>query len=264
MTTNSLAVVTGGSSGIGFALAKQFAKHGFDLILAAEDEGLRTCAEQVAALGVRCEAVRTDLSEPSGVEHLVQYIREQNRKVDALAINAGVGVGGVFATGTSLEEELTMIRLNVLSSVHLTKRIVPDMVAAGRGRILFTASVASIMPAPYEAVYGATKAFILSFSSSLHHELQGTGVTVTAVLPGPTETNFFHRAHMDDTKVGSQKKDDPAEVARQAFDALMAGKEREVTGSLRTKLMGTAARFIPEKAKAKFHAEMSRPGSARR
>jgi short-subunit dehydrogenase len=193
----------------------------------------------------------------------VQAIQQTRRPVAALAINAGVGVGGEFSSGTSLEEELRMIRLNVLSSVHLAKRMLPDMLAQRRGRVLFTASIASLMPAPYEAVYGATKAFLLSFSASLHRELKGSGVTVTAVLPGPTETNFFHRAHMDDTKLGVQTKDSPSEVARQAYEAMMAGKERQVTGSLRTKLMGAIARFLPESAKAKYHSVAARPGSAR-
>jgi hypothetical protein len=148
-----------------------------------------------------------------------------------------------------------------VSSVHLAKRVVKDMVERGNGRILFTSSIAALMPGAFEAVYSASKAFLHSFSEALRNELKDTGVTVTALMPGPTNTNFFHRADMDDTKVGASKKDNPAEVAKQGFDALMAGKDDLIAGSLKTKLQGTVTKVLPETVKAEQHRHLSEPGS---
>jgi uncharacterized protein len=182
--------------------------------------------------------------------------------VDAIAINAGVGVGGDFARETDLKDELNLINLNVVSTVHLAKRIVKDMVANGKGRILFTSSIAALMPAPFEAVYAASKAFVHSFAEGIRNELKDTGVTVTSLMPGPTDTNFFDRAGMDDTKVAQDKKDDPSEVAKQGFEALMAGKDSVIAGSLKTKIMGMGSRFMPETVSAELHRQLSEPGSA--
>lgn len=256
------AVVTGGSSGIGLALAHQFAQNGFDLLIAAEDElGLRNAAEELTAAGARVKTCTVDLANDEGVDTLYQRIQTSGRPVDAIVINAGVGVGGEFRE-TDLDAELNLMRLNVVSTVHLAKHIVRDMVSRGSGRILFTASVASVAPSPYEAVYGASKAFVLSFSEAIRHELKDTGVTVTALMPGPTETNFFHRADMDDTKVGADKKDDPNEVARQGFEALMAGKDRIIAASVKSKLMGILGDLTPDPLAAAQHGAMSKPGSA--
>lgn len=254
------AVVTGGSNGIGYELAKQFAQNGFDLLLAAEPEGLDRAAQDIRALGAHVETVGCDLAEHEGVHQLLAKIEAVGRPVDAVAINAGVGVGGHFRE-TDYNAELNMINLNVVGTVHLAKHMVQDMTARGQGRILFTASVASLMPAPFEAVYGATKAFVFSFSEALRNELKDTGVTVTALLPGPTETNFFHRADMDDTSVGVSKKDDPADVARDGFNALMAGKDKVIAGSLKTKVMGLASELVPPTVSAQVHRGMSEPGS---
>jgi short-subunit dehydrogenase len=172
-------------------------------------------------------------------------------------------VGGSFAGQTELEDELNLIALNVTSSVHLAKRIVRDMVERKQGRILFTSSIAATMPAPFEAVYGASKAFLLSFSEALRSELKDTGVTVTALMPGATETNFFHRAGMDDTKVATSEKDSAAEVARDGFNALMAGKDKMIAGSFKNKLQGgLGAHILPETVKAELHRKMAEPESA--
>src|SRR5204862_83548 len=159
--------------------------------------------------------------------------------------------------------ELHLINLNVVSSVHLAKRVVKDMVERGRGKILFTSSIAALMPGPFEAVYAASKAFIQSFSEGLRNELKDTGVTVTAFLPGPTETNFFHRAGLDDTKVGTSKKDDPADVARQGFEAMMEDDDQAVVGSLKTKVQGTVSKALPATVNAEQHRKMSEPGSGK-
>lgn len=260
-SSKPFAVVTGGSSGIGLELAKQFASHGYDLLLtAARADGLAKAAQLVQSLGASVVTVGADLAEYDGVEQVYAAIKATGRPVDAIAINAGVGVGGDFRE-TDLLEEMNIVKLNCGSTVHLAKRVVPDMAARGSGRILFTASVASLMPAPFEAVYGASKAFVFSFSEALRNELKDTGVTVTALLPGPTETDFFHRADMDDTKVGQSKKDDPADVARDGFEALMAGKDKVIAGSLKTKAQGLAVELVPPTVSAEVHRKMSEPGS---
>ena len=164
---------------------------------------------------------------------------------------------------SQLQKELNLIQLNVTSTVHLAKYVVRDMLSRGSGRILFTSSIAGTMPTPLEAVYGASKAFVLSFSQSLHHELKDTGVTVTALQPGPTDTNFFHRAGMDDTKVGSEGKytNDPAEVAQQGYDALMASEDHVFASSMKTKVQGELGKFMPESVKAKMHEKQAEPKS---
>ncbi|WP_445240883.1 SDR family NAD(P)-dependent oxidoreductase [Microcoleus vaginatus] len=136
------------------------------------------------------------------------------------------------------------------------------MVDRGQGRILFTSSIAALMPGPFEAVYAASKAFIHSFSEGLRNELKDTGVTVTALMPGPTDTNFFHRAGMDDTKVGADKKDDAAEVAKQGFEALMAGKDDIIAGSLKTKILASVSKVLPDTVNAELHSQLTKPESA--
>jgi len=258
-------VVTGASSGIGYELAKQFAQHGFDLLVAAEDERIESAAKEIAVDGVSAQAVQVDLAKYEGVENLYRAIQSVGRPVDAIAINAGVGVNGDFARETDLEAELNLINLNVTSAVHLAKRVAHDMAARRQGRILFTSSIAGTMPAPFMAVYGASKAFLLSFSEALRNELEDSGVTVTALMPGATETNFFRRAEMEDTKVGAGEKDSPAEVARDGFEALMAGDDKVIAGSFKNKVEGgIAPRILPETAKAQLHRKQTEPGSARK
>jgi uncharacterized protein len=258
-----LAVVTGASSGIGLELAKQFAEHDFDLLIAAEDTAIEMAATTLRGLGCEVEAIQVDLATRSGVDRLWERIQANERPVEAVAINAGVGVGGPFVD-TDLQAELKLIDLNVTSVVYLAKHVVRDMVSRGQGRILFTSSIAAEMPAPFEAVYGASKAFELSFAEALRNELKDTGVTVTVLQPGPTETNFFTRAGLEDTKVGQAKKDDPAQVARQGFEALMAGKDHVVAGSLKNKVQSALAQVTPETAKAEVYRKLAEPGSGKK
>jgi short-subunit dehydrogenase len=259
--TRPLAVVTGASNGIGYELAKQFAQNGFDLLVTSTGPSINEAAIAFEKLGAQVETVQADLATYDGVETLYNKIKATGRSVDAIAINAGVGVGGDFARETDLKDELNLINLNVVSSVHLAKRVLKDMVDRDQGRILFTSSIAALMPGPFEAVYAASKAFLHSFSEALRNELKDTGVTVTSLMPGPTDTNFFHRAQMDDTKAGADKKDDPAMVAKQGFEALMAGKDSIVAGSLKTKLMGTVSKVLPDTANAEGHRQLTEPGS---
>ncbi|CAN5662687.1 SDR family NAD(P)-dependent oxidoreductase [soil metagenome] len=258
--TTPLAVVTGASSGIGFELAKQFAGNGFDLLVNAEAEGLGSSAEQLRAAGAHVQSVRVDLSTYEGVEELYVAIVSTGRAVSAAALNAGVGQGGAFVD-TDLADELRIIDLNVTSTVHLAKRLLRDMVARDDGRVLITSSIASTMPGSFQAVYNASKSFLQSFAHALQNELKDTEVTITSLMPGPTDTSFFHRADMDDTAVGQGAKDDPAQVAKQGFDALMAGKERIVGGSVTTKAQEAANKVLPDKLKAAAHRQMAEPGS---
>jgi short-subunit dehydrogenase len=263
-TGRPLAVVTGASSGIGLELAKQFAQHNFDLLVTSAGNGIHEATKSLAGYGVDVRTVQVDLADYEGVENLYARIRETGRPVDAIAINAGVGAGGSFVNGNSLEEELNIINLNIKSSVHLAKRVVPDMVSRGSGKILFTSSIAATMPGPFSAVYHASKAFVQSFSQAIRNELKDTGVTVTALMPGATETNFFRRAHMEDTKVGASEKDDPAEVARDGFEALMAGDDHVVAGSFKNKVNTTMAHILPDTVVAEQGRKKSEPGSARK
>ncbi|MES2744541.1 MAG: SDR family NAD(P)-dependent oxidoreductase [Bdellovibrionota bacterium] len=255
-----IAVVTGASSGIGYELAKQFAMHGFDLIVAAEDRAIEDIRPALEAFGANVEAVQVDLSSYIETEGFAADINALGLPISALALNAGVGVGGEFARTTDLDAELALIRLNVQSLVHLTKRLVTGMVARGEGRILFTSSLAATSPGPYLAVYAASKAFVQSFAEALRFELKDTGVTVTSLMPGATDTKFFQRANMENTKVGQGPKDDPADVAEEGFAALIAGKDHVVTG-LKNKVQGTLSKVLPETVTASMQAAQTRPGS---
>ena len=256
-----LALVTGASSGIGFELAKVFAKNGFDLIIAAEDREIVSAARTLKELGGMVEPLQVDLARAEGVDTLCGHLEIFGRPLDVAAINAGVGVSGEFAE-TDLERELNMIKLNVLYAVALTKFVVKDMVKRGQGRILITSSIAADAPGPYYTVYAATKAFLQSFAEGLRFELKDRGVTVTSLQPGPTDTNFFVRADMLDTKADEGPKDDPAIVAQDGFDALMAGKDHVVAGSFKNKVQSTMSKVIPEKVGAQMQAAQAKPGSA--
>jgi short-subunit dehydrogenase len=257
------AVVTGGSSGIGFELAKQLAFHGYDLLIVASSDTIEARANELRAMGTNTESMAVDLASFSGVEQLCEKIQSMGRPIDVLCLNAGVGVGGRFVE-TNLDDELNMVALNVLGAVHLTKKVLPQMLHQGSGHILITSSIAAVMPSPFEAVYGATKAFLLLFSESLASELKDTDVKVTAVLPGPTDTNFFHRANMTDTKAGQDRKDSPAQVAEQAYHAMVEGKQKAYVGSFKNRVMGMLADLLPDEIGAENHRKLSEPGSGTR
>jgi uncharacterized protein len=255
-----LAVVTGASSGIGRELAKQFAAHDFDLVINAEDDAIADVGAELEATGVDVRTVRADLRTAEGVETLYAAVTAVGRPVSAAAPNAGVGRGGAFLD-TDLDDEIEIIDLNITSTVRLAKRLLRDMAARDEGRVLITSSIASTMPGSFQAVYNASKSFLQSFAEAVANELKDTGVTITSLMPGPTETNFFHRADMDDTKVGTSAKDDPAQVAAQGFEALMKGTDKLVAGSVGTKAQGLANKVLPDKLKSAAHRRMAEPGS---
>ena len=254
--TRPLAVITGASIGIGLEFAKLCGAEGYDLLLIAEDQGVHTAAEALGGAASGVQAVQADLSTYAGNEDAAAAIAA--RPVDILALNAGFGNAGPFLE-TSLERDLALIQLNISSVVHLAKRALPAMAAAGAGRVLMTASIAGTMPGPYYATYAASKAFVISFAEALRFELKDSGVTVTALLPGPTDTAFFDRAGMQDTPVYDGKMDDPADVARDAYQALIGGDDKVVAGSVKNTLQAVAAKVLPDPVKARLHAGMTKP-----
>jgi short-subunit dehydrogenase len=259
--SNQFAVITGASSGIGLELARQFAQHDHDLLITAEDAELAAAEAELTAAGARVQAVQADLRDRAGVEAVHAAIRDAGRPVDALALNAGVGQGGAFLE-QSLDDILSIVQLDVASTVHLARLVLPDMVARGSGRVLVTSSIASMMPGAYQAVYNAAKSFLQSWTEALQAELRGSPVTVTALMPGPTETEFFERAGMAaNTIIGRSRKDDPAQVAAQGFAGLMAGKPRVVGGGLQTRAQYVMGQVLPDRAKAFMHALMAKPRS---
>lgn len=252
-----LAVVTGASSGIGYELAKLFARNGYDLIVAA-DRPLAEAEQSFRALGAQVRSLQVDLAAEDGVRQLLALIRDTG-PIDALAANAGEGLGHAF-----LEQDYArwkhVVDTNITGTCLLLQLAVPAMVERGRGRILITGSIAGLMPGSFQAVYNGTKAFLDSFAWALRNELKDTGVTVTCLMPGATDTNFFHRADMDDTKVGQAKKDDPADVAKTGFDALMRG-EGDVVHGLKNKVQAAIAAVTPQSRLAEMHRGMAEPGS---
>lgn len=261
--SRQFAVVTGASTGIGYHLARIFAENGFDVLVTADESRIKEAAHEIESLGGRAYSVQADLTRPEDVERLWSEVEATGRPVDAIAINAGIGTSGDFSSETSLQQELRIIDLNVRSTVHLAKLAARQMAARGSGRILITSSIAGTMPTPYMAVYGASKAFGLEFAQSLRYELKDRGVTVTALKPGATDTEFFRRAGMEDTEVGTKGKEsnDPADVAKQGFDAMMSGDQEVFAASLSTKVAGTLGRFMPDTVKASQHEKVAKHGN---
>jgi short-subunit dehydrogenase len=260
VTKNSgkLAIVTGASTGIGYELAKCCAQDGFDLLIAADEAEIHEAAEDVKKFGVRVDAVEANLGTIKGLTDV--YAAIDGRRVDALLANAGLGLGGTF-----LDQHFYQVRhvidTNITGTIYLAQRIGRDMRSRGEGRILFTGSIAGFTPGTFNATYNGTIAFIDSFSFALRNELKDTGVTVTCLMPGATETDFFERAGMTETKIGQSKKDDPAEVAKVGFEAMMNGEGDVVAGG-KNKVISAAALITPSVVLAEQHRKKAEPGSA--
>jgi short-subunit dehydrogenase len=256
-TVRPLAVVTGGSSGIALELARECLANGFDVIIAA-DKNLESALSELGHSGGRVESVECDLATKGGVEKLWQGLA--GREPDALLANAGHGLGRAFLD-QEFDEISHVIDTNVTGTLYLIHKVGQQMVARGRGRILITGSIAGFMPGTFQAVYNGTKAFIDSFSWALRNELKDTGVSVTCLMPGVTDTEFFARADMMDTKVGQEEnKADPADVARIGFKAMMDG-EGDVVAGWKNKLQSAIATVTPSAVLAEQHRNMAEPGT---
>jgi short-subunit dehydrogenase len=255
--TRELAVVTGASSGIGLELARECARNGFNLIIAADRE-LSTAQQELQSLGAAVEPLEADLATPDGVDRLIGVI--DSRPVGALLANAGHGLGGAFLY-QDFKDITHVIDTNVTGTLALIHRVAADMCLLRRGRILITGSIAGYMPGSFQAVYNGTKAFIDSFSWALRNEIKDTGVTVTCLMPGVTETGFFERADMTDTRIGTGDKMNAAEVARIGFKAMMEG-EGDVVAGWRNKLQAAVAAITPSSVLAEQHRKEAQPGTA--
>jgi short-subunit dehydrogenase len=260
--SRQFAIVTGASTGIGLELAKCCARSNFDLLIAADEPQIETAAAGLRSLGATVEAVEADLSTLEGVDKLYDASKRIGRPVDALLANAGRGLGRAFLD-QDFERVRHVIDTNITGTVHLIHKVGGDMRCRNAGRILITGSIAGFVPGSFQAVYNGTKAFLDSFSFAIREELRDTKVSVTCLMPGATETEFFRRADMMDTKVGAAEKDDAAMVARSGFDAMMRGDGDIVTG-FKNKLQAAAANVVPAGVLARQHRQYAEPGSAKR
>lgn len=254
-----LAVVTGASSGIGYELARIAAGAGYDLLIAADEQRINAVADELRANGARVEAVFADLATSEGVRMLVERVNSNRASLELLLANAGHGLGHAFLD-QDFAKARHVIDTNVTGTVELIHALGNVMRRQRAGRILITGSIAGFMPGSFQAVYNGSKAFLNSFAFALRNELRDSGVTVTCLMPGATDTRFFERAGMLDTSVAQGKKDDPADVARIGFDAMMEG-EGDVVSGWKNKLQTTVANVTPAGVLAEQHRKMAEPGS---
>lgn len=256
MMLKPLAIVTGASTGIGYELARCCAEDGYDLLICANEPEIERAAEELRGLGATVETVNADLGTPDGVEALWRAVGD--RPVDALLANAGRGLGDAFLD-QDIERAQEVVDVNVSGTIALIHRVGRRMRDRGEGRILVTGSIAGHMPGSFQAVYNGTKAFLDSFSFALRNELKDSGVTVTCLMPGATDTEFFERADMEDTPVGEDDgKADPAGVARQGYEAMKKGEAGVVTGFM-NKIRTMFADILPDTVVAEMHRRMAEP-----
>lgn len=256
--SKKLAMISGASTGIGYYLAHECAERGYDIIIGADEERIETAANDLRPHGVEVRAIEADLATGNGVDKF--YEAAEGRPIDILIANAGRGLGHGFLD-QDFHEVRRVIDTNITGTLYLIQKVGRDMRKRGEGRILILGSIAGYMPGPFTAVYNGSKAFLNSFSFALRHELDDSGVSVTCLMPGATETEFFTRAGMLDTAEGASKKDDPIEVAKIGFEAMMRG-DGDVVSGWHNKLETLRANVTPSATIAKKHAEVSAPGSA--
>jgi short-subunit dehydrogenase len=254
------AIVTGASTGIGLELAKRCAKEGYDLLIAADEPAIEEAARSLRDAGAVVVTVQADLGTTEGIDKLCAAAK--GRSVDALLANAGRGLGNAFLD-QDFDKARAVIDTNVVGTMYLIHKVGNDMRRRNSGKILITGSIAGFMPGSFQAVYNGTKAFLNSFSFALREELKGTEITVTCLMPGATETEFFKRAEMMDTKVGTAEKDDAADVANNGFEAMMKG-EGDVVSGFKNKVQSAVANVMPAGVLASQHRKMAEPGSAKK
>jgi len=254
------AIVTGGSTGIGFELAKCCAHDGYDLLIASDDGRIEEAAAELRAYGCKVDTLPVDLSTTEGVDQLIAATK--GREVDALLANAGHGLGKAF-----LDQDFAQARhvvdTNVVGTIYLIHKIGNAMRRAGAGKILITGSIAGFMPGSFQAVYNGTKAFVDSFAAAIRNELKDQGVSVTCLMPGATETEFFERADLMDTKIGQEEKDEPSKVAQQGYDAMKKGEASVIGGSWTNKFQVAMSRITPSGRMAEQHRKETAPGTAK-
>ncbi len=253
------ALITGGDSGIGLALAHEFARHGHDLILVARNPSELDKASRALALnnaGCEVHTIARDLEDEDTPQEIHRELMAGGIEVDILVNNAGHGARGKFHE-LPLERHLSVIELNINALVRMTRLFLPDLVARNSGRILNLASVASFQPGPLLATYHATKAFVLSLTIAIREELRDTNITVTALAPGATDTRFFERADMQDTRIAQNDNMlmDPGDVARGAYKALMAGEDIFIPGPM-NKVMTAMRHVMPKTLQALFNEKL--------
>ena len=254
MTDRKFVMITGSTSGLGFELAKLFANDGYDVAMSGSSENIFKSAKDIEELGVEAYPFQADASTYEGVEEFWKFVKSKNRKLDSAVLNVGMSIGGSFLDN-DLQEELKLIDLNIKGTVHMAKRVVQDMVPNKEGDILIVSSVSATLPTPYETVYGPSKAFGFMFAEALREELKETGVNVTAMLPGATNTNFHHNAGMDSTYFGDEKnKNDKKLVAKQGYEALKQKLDHVVCGDEATKKEAEENKTTREDVKVARHA----------
>jgi short-subunit dehydrogenase len=259
MPNGKLAIVTGASTGIGFELAHIAAREGYDLLVVADEPLIDAAAGDLKQYGTQVTAIEADLATFEGNDRLLAACN--GRPVDILLANAGRGLGRAFID-QDVNDWRRVIDTNVTGTTYLLQKVAQQMAQRNEGKILIVGSIAGLMPGSYQAVYNGTKAYLDSFSYALREELRDTDITVTVLMPGPTETEFFERADLMDTKVGTQEKDDPAKVAQDGWDAMMSGAGHIVSG-WKNKLQAAMSHVTPDSVLAKMHANLAEPGTAK-
>lgn len=254
------AIVTGASTGIGLELAKCCARDGYDLLIASDDGRINEAAAELAAIGCKVDSVSADLSTTRGVDKLLE--KAQGREIDALLANAGHGLGHAFLD-QNFAEARHVVDTNVVGTIYLIHTVGNQMRKTGTGKILITGSIAGYMPGSFQAVYNGTKAFVDSFAAALRNEVKDQGITVTCLMPGATETEFFKRADLTDTKIGQEEKDDPAKVAQQGYDAMKKGEAGVIAGSWSNKFQVALSRIKSSEGMAESHRKEAAPGTAK-
>ena len=257
---DKFAIITGASTGIGFELATLAAKDGYDILVVANESLIQSAATDLEQFGTDVTALEADLSTIDGVDAVIDAAK--GRTIDVLCANAGQGLGHGFLD-QKLDDWRNVVDTNITGTLYLLQRVMPDMVARNDGKVLVTGSVAGYIPGAFQAVYNGSKSFIDSFTEALRNEIkEADGVTLTTLMPGPVDTEFFDRADMNDTDVGADpNKSDPADVAKDGWDALMGGKPSIFSG-WKTKVQGVLANVIPGSVLAEQHRKMAEPGSA--
>ncbi len=255
------ALITGASGGIGYELAKLFAKEGYNIIAVArtEQDLQKVAAEITSNYGVKVKVISKDLFGEKAASELYEQVKQEGLEVEVLVNDAGQGVYGLFVD-TDIEDQMKIVHLNIVSLTRLTYHFVKDMKARNSGKILQLASVVSELPSPYQAVYGGTKAYVLSFTEALISELKDTNITITALQPGATDTDFFNKAGAEDSKLVADKSklSDPAEVAKDGFDALMKGDDKVVSG-FKNKAQMAMSNVVPDTMLANQMKKQSEP-----